>query len=370
MLGRPAVQIELSVEEREALERMSGRRKSAQDMALRARIILAFGDGLNGKQVCARFKVSAKTAGKWRRRFAEARLDGLHDEPRPGGPRKISDAQVEAVVVRTLESAPSNATHWSSRGMAKVSGVSTSSVQRIWRAFGLQPHRTETFKLSKDPLFIDKVRDVVGLYLNPPERALVLCVDEKSQIQALDRSAPIFPLMPGTPERRTHDYKRHGTTSLFAALDTTTGRVIGKCFDQHRAVEFKKFLIEIEANVPDGLDIHIIMDNYATHKTPAIRAWLARRPHWHVHFTPTSASWLNMVERFFAEITDKKIKRGAHRSVWELKAAIMDYIGKRNVDPKPFKWVRTADQILAAVKRYCERIAPKPNSDLIPDSGH
>lgn len=370
MLGRPAVQIELSDDERETLERMSARRKSAQDMALRARIILAFGEGLNGEQVCARLKVCAKTASKWRRRFAEARLDGLHDEPRPGGPRKISDAQVEGVVVRTLESAPANATHWSSRGMAKASGVSTSSVQRIWRAFGLQPHRAETFKLSKDPLFIEKVRDVVGLYLNPPERALALCVDEKSQIQALDRSAPIFPLMPGTPERRSHDYVRYGTTSLFAALDTATGRVIGKCFDQHRALEFKKFLTEIEAGVPDGLDVHIIMDNYATHKTPAIRAWFARRPHWHVHFTPTSASWLNMVERFFAEITDKQIKRGAHRSVHELKGAIMSYIDKRNDDPKPFKWVRTADQILAAVKRYCERIAPTANIDPIPDSGH
>jgi len=370
MLGRPAVQIELSAVERGALERMAARRKSAQDLALRARIILAFGAGLNGKQVCGRLRVSAKTASKWRRRFAEARLDGLHDEPRPGGPRTITDAEVEAVIVRTLESAPANATHWSSRGMAKVSGVSTSSVQRIWRAFGLQPHRAETFKLSKDPLFIDKVRDVVGLYLNPPERALVLCVDEKSQIQALDRSAPIFPLMPGTPERRTHDYVRHGTTSLFAALDAATGRVIGKCFEQHRAVEFKKFLAEIEANVPDGLDVHIVMDNYATHKTPAIRAWLSRRPHWHVHFTPTSASWLNMVERFFAEITDKKIKRGAHRSVRELKSEIMDYIGKRNADPKPFKWVRTADQILASVRRYCERVAPTEHIDRIPDSGH
>jgi transposase len=370
MLGRPVSPIHLSAEERAALEVLTSRRKTAQDLAMRARIILLCAEGGSSKSVARRLGVSQAMVGKWRRRFSEARLDGLHDEPRPGGPRKISDAQVEAVVIRTLEAQPANATHWSSRTMAKASGVSTSSVQRIWRAFGLQPHRVETFKLSKDPLFIDKVRDVVGLYLNPPERALVLCVDEKSQIQALDRSSPILPMMPGTPERRTHDYKRHGTTSLFAAFDAATGRVIGKCFQRHRAQEFKKFLAEIEANVPADMDIHLIMDNYATHKTPAIRAWFARRPRWHVHFTPTSASWLNMVERFFAEITDKKIKRGAHRSVHELKAAIMSYIKQRNRDPKPFKWVRTADQILASVKRYCEKIAPAPIIDAIPDSGH
>lgn len=356
MMGRPSAKIELDVEEEQALRSLLRRRTTGQGIATRARIVLACARGLNNLEVAAETGVSKQTVSKWRRRFAELRLDGLYDEPRPGGPRKISDAQVEDVIVRTLESTPANATHWSSREMSRVSGLSTTSVQRIWRAFGLQPHRTETFKLSKDPLFIEKVRDVVGLYMSPPERAIVLSVDEKSQIQALDRSAPILPLMPGTPERHTHDYKRHGTTSLFAALDTATGEIIGKCYQRHRAKEFKKFLIEIEANVPEGLDVHLIMDNYATHKTPAIRAWLARRPHWHVHFTPTSASWLNMVERFFAEITDKQIKRGTHRSVRALRKAITDYIERRNEHPKPFKWVRTADQILASVKRYCDRL--------------
>jgi transposase len=370
MRGRPVVKIDLTADERKALEALTRRRKTAQSHALRARIVLLCAEGLSNKSTAERLGVDQGTVGKWRRRFAESRLDGLHDEPRPGGPRTIADEDVEAVVVKTLESQPENATHWSSRAMAKVSGISTSSVQRIWRAFGLQPHRVETFKLSKDPLFIDKVRDVVGLYLNPPERALVLCVDEKSQIQALDRSAPILPLRPGVPERRTHDYKRHGTTSLFAALNAVTGEVIGKCYNRHRAREFKKFLAEIEANVPDDMDIHIIIDNYATHKTPAIKNWFACRPRWHVHFTPTSASWLNLVERFFAELTEKQIKRGAHRSVHELKAAIMTYIEKRNAHPKPFRWVRTADQILAAVKRYCQRLAPKAIIAQTPDSGH
>lgn len=355
MRGRPVVAIELSDEEQEALETLGRRRKTAQGLATRARIVLMCADGHPNKAVAEALGVTAQTVGVWRKRFAERRLDGLHDEPRPGGPRTIDDATVEAVVTRTLESKPEGATHWSSREMARVTGLSTSSVQRIWRAFGLQPHRTETFKLSTDPLFIDKVRDVVGLYLSPPERAIVLCVDEKSQIQALDRSQPILPLRPGIPERRTHDYKRHGTTSLFAALDTATGRVIGKCYKRHRATEFKTFLGEIETAVPEGLDVHVVMDNYATHKTPAIRAWFAKRPHWHVHFTPTGASWLNMVERFFAEITDRQIKRGAHRSVRELEDAVMRYIDRRNQDPRPFTWVRTADQILDAVKRFCQR---------------
>ncbi len=277
----------------------------------------------------------------------------------PALKRKITDEQVEAVIVRTLESTPKGATHWSSRLMARQSGISTSSVQRIWRAFGLQSHRTETFKLSTDPLFIDKVRDVVGLYLDPPERAVVLCVDEKSQVQALDRSQPVLPLRPGQVERRTHDYVRHGTTSLFAALNAATGDVIGKCYKRHRAVEFKKFLAEIERRVPADLDIHIVMDNYATHKTPAIRAWFARRPRWHVHFTPTGASWLNMVERFFAEITERQIKRDVHRSERDLEQAIRAYIDARNENPKPFKWVRTADDILKAVNRFCLRTSPE-----------
>lgn len=359
MMGRPVTPIKLTEDERHELSRLTARRKTSQGIALRARIVLLCADGNSNKAVAEALETSTQTVGKWRKRFVDERLAGLHDEPRPGGPRRITDAQVEDIIVRTLETTPENATHWSSREMQRATGISATSVQRIWRAFALQPHRTETFKLSKDPLFVDKVRDVVGLYMDPPERAIVLCVDEKSQIQALDRSAPILPLMPGTPERRTHDYKRHGTTSLFAALDVASGHVISKCYKRHRAKEFKSFLIEIEANVPDGLDVHLIMDNYATHKTQTIRAWLARRPHWHVHFTPTSASWLNLVERVFAELTERQIKRGAHRSVKELEAAITRYIERRNEDPKPFKWSRTADEILASLKRFCERIVPK-----------
>lgn len=359
VMGRPITPIVLSDEERLELERLVRRRNTGQGIALRARIVQLSAQGLSNTAVADALSTSQKTVGKWRQRFLDNRLSGLYDEPRPGGPRTIPDAKIEDIIVRTLETKPENATHWSSREMARASGVSATSVQRIWRAFGLQPHRVETFKLSKDPLFIDKVRDVVGLYMDPPERAIVLCVDEKSQIQALDRTAPILPLMPGTPERRTHDYKRHGTTSLFAALDAASGMVIGKCYKRHRAKEFKKFLIEIEASVPDGLDVHLIMDNYATHKTPAIRNWLQRRPHWHVHFTPTSASWLNLVERFFAEITDRQIRRGTHCSVKELETAIANYIDARNKDPKPFTWTRTANEILTSVKRYCERLTPK-----------
>ncbi len=357
-MPRIADPVTLSSDQMKALQVLVSRRTTAQGLAKRARIVLACAEGIQNKEVASRLGVDKGTVGTWRRRFIEHGIEGLYDEPRPGAPRTITDEHVEAVIVRTLESMPRNATHWSSRMMAGESGVSTSSVQRIWRAFGLQPHRSKTFKLSTDPLFIDKVRDVVGLYLNPPERALVLCVDEKSQIQALDRSQPVLPMRPGQVERRSHDYKRHGTTSLFAALNAATGDVIGKCYKRHRASEFKKFLMEIERQVPDDLDIHLIMDNYATHKTPAIRAWFARRPQWHVHFTPTGSSWLNMVERFFAEITDRQIKRGVHRSERELIKAIIDYIEIRNEDPKPFKWVRTADEILDAVKRFCLKTAP------------
>ena len=352
-MSRPLAELTLSPEQGKVLRSLASRRTTAQGLADRARIVLACAEGVQNQQVAMDLGFNKATVGKWRRRFIESGLDGLYDEPRPGTPRTITDEQVEAVIIRTLESTPRNGTHWSSRMMAKDSGLSISSVQRIWRAFGLQPHRSETFKLSTDPLFIDKVRDVVGLYLDPPARALVLCVDEKSQIQALDRSQPVLPMRPGQVERRTHDYKRHGTTSLFAALNTATGNVIGKCYKRHRAIEFKKFLIEIERRVPDDLDIHLIMDNYATHKTQTIRNWLAKRPHWHVHFTPTGASWLNMVERFFAEITERQIKRGVHRSERQLTQAILSYIEIRNEDPKPFTWVRTADEILDAVKRFC-----------------
>ena len=315
--------------------------------------MLLSAEGLQSKHIAAKLGIDANTVGKWRRRFAAQRLDGLYDEPRSGMPRTIDDMRIEAVVVKTLEGVPANATHWSSRGMAKASGLSVSTVQRIWRAFGLQPHRLGTFKLSTDPDFVAKVRDVVGLYMSPPERAIVLCVDEKSQIQALDRSQPMLPMRPGQPARRSHDYKRHGTTSLFAALDIATGAIIGKCYGRHRAKEFRKFLDEIEANVPDGLDVHLVMDNYATHKTPLIRNWLAKRPRWHVHLTPTSASWLNQVERFFALITERKIRRGIYRSVVALKADITAFIHAHNADPKPFRWTKSADDILASIERFC-----------------
>ena len=355
---RTAPVVALSEVERSELMSLAGRRKTAQAMAMRARIVLACAEGQQSKQVAARLGLDEATVGKWRRRFAEHGLEGLYDEPRSGAPRSVDDARIETVIVRTLESTPGNATHWSSRGMAKASGLSVSTVQRIWRAFGLQPHRIETFKLSTDPDFVAKVRDVVGLYMSPPDRAIVLCVDEKSQIQALDRSQPMFPMRPGQPARMSHDYKRHGTTSLFAALDIATGQVIGKCYGRHRALEFRKFLDEIEAAVPHDLDVHLVMDNYATHKTPLIRNWLAKRPRWHVHLTPTSASWLNQVERFFALITERRIRRGIYRSVIALRADIDAFIDHHNADPKPFRWTKSADHILRSIERFCRYNAP------------
>lgn len=352
---RKAPQIVLSAAERAELEALASRRKTAQALAMRARIVLACATGAQSKDVAADLGVTSGTVGKWRRRFAAFRLEGLHDDPRSGTPRTIDDARIEALIAQTLESQPANATHWSSRGMAKASGLSVSTVQRIWRAFGLQPHRLETFKLSTDPLFVEKVRDVVGLYMSPPAHAVVLCVDEKSQIQALDRSQPMLPMRPGQAARRSHDYKRHGTTSLFAALDIATGAVIGKCYARHRSHEFRAFLDEIEANVPKDLDVHLVMDNYATHKTPLIRNWLAKRPRWHVHLTPTSASWLNQVERFFALITEKKIRRGIYRSVAALKEDIKAFIDQHNNNPKPFRWIKSADKILASIERFCLR---------------
>jgi transposase len=351
--------LELSDAERSELTALAARRTTAQGLALRARIVLACAAGEPNKAVAARLGVDRDTVGKWRRRFVEDRLDGLRDEPRSGAPRTIDDSRIEAVIVRTLESLPANATHWSSREMAKASGLSISTVQRIWRAFGLQPHRLETFKLSTDPDFVAKVRDVVGLYVSPPEHAIVLCVDEKSQIQALDRTQPMLPLRPGQPARRSHDYKRHGVTSLFAALDIATGRVIGKCFPRHRAAEFRRFLDEIEANVPPDLDVHLVMDNYATHKTALIRNWLAKRPRWHVHLTPTSSSWLNQVERFFALLTERQIRRGVHNSVAALQADIQAFIDRHNADPKPFRWTKSADDILASIERFCVHNIPQ-----------
>ena len=355
--GRPKAELQLSTEERLALERLINRRKSAQAIALRARIVLCSAKGLTNAEVATELGVHQATVGKWRRRFIERRLDGLFDEQRPGAPRTITDDQVEAMIVKTLEETPADATHWSTRSMAEEMGMSQTTIRRIWGAFGLQPHRAESFKLSTDPLFIEKVRDVVGLYLDPPERACVLCVDEKSQIQALNRFQPILPMLPGTPERRSHDYVRHGTTSLFAALDMTSGKVIGSLKQRHRAAEFKKFLIQIDTEVPADLDVHLILDNYATHKTPEIKRWLLRHPRFHLHFTPTSGSWLNMVERWFAELTNKKIKRGAHTSVRALEKDIRDWIRNWNEDPRPYVWVKSADEILAALARYCERIS-------------
>jgi transposase len=358
-MGRELALLELSEAERSELRSLANRRNTGQALALRARIVLACAEGGQNKVVAARLGLDRQTVGKWRRRFLEHRLDGLRDEPRSGTPRTIEDARIEAVIVRTLETVPPDATHWSSRSMARASGLSISTVQRIWRAFGLQPHRLETFKLSTDPDFVAKVRDVVGLYVSPPEHALVLCVDEKSQIQALDRSQPVLPMRPGQPERRSHDYKRHGTTSLFAALDVATGKVIGQCFPRHRAAEFRRFLDEIEANVPEDLDVHLVMDNYATHKTPLVRAWFAKRPRWHVHLTPTSSSWLNQVERFFALITEKKIRRGVYRSVADLKADIEAFISQHNAQPKPFRWTKSADDILASIERFCLYNTPR-----------
>jgi transposase len=337
------------------LQRWTRRPTTAQALALRARIVLACAEGHPNTTVAERSGVTPQTVGKWRLRFLTKRLDGLLDEPRPGTPRRLQDEHVERVLALTLESAPKDATHWSTRSMAKACGLSQSSVSRVWRAFALQPHRSETFKLSKDPLFIEKVRDIVGLYLNPPDRALVLCVDEKSQVQALDRTQPLLPMRPGQVERRSHDYVRHGTTSLFAALDVKAGTVIGECHGRHRSREFRKFLDTIDAAVPAELDVHLILDNYGTHKTPLIHRWLVKRPRYHVHFTPTGASWLNLVERWFAALTDKRVRRGSFRSTRQLVAAIKDYIGSNNENPKPFVWTKTADEILATVARFCQR---------------
>src|SRR6204780_2005052 len=347
-MGRRFAALGLDEVERAELTSLASRRSTAQALALRARIVLACADGEQSKVVAARLAIDPDTVGKWRRRFAEHRLEGLWDEPRSGTPRTIDDARIEAVIVRTLESVPADATHWSSRGMARACGLSVSTVQRIWRAFGLQPHRLGSFKLSTDPDFVAKVRDVVGLYVfPPPANAVVLCVDEKSQTRAPARSQPMLPMRPGQPARRSHDYKRHGTTSLFAALDIATGRVIGKCYARHRAVEFRKFLDEIEAAVPADLDVHLVVDNYATHKAPLIRNWFNRRPRWHVHLTPTSSSWVNQVERFFALLTDPQTRRGIHRSVGALKAAIPTFTEQHNANPNPFRWTKSADDILA-----------------------
>jgi len=353
--GRPKQPLILTDEERERLQSLAHRARSQSLLARRARVVLACAEGLDNQAVAKKLRCSKGMVGKWRSRFLQARLEGLYDEPRPGAPRTVSDDQVERVVIQTLESTPRGQTHWSTRELAKATGLSRMTISRIWHAFGLQPHRSESFKLSPDPLLIEKVRDIVGLYMHPPEHAVVFCVDEKSQIQALDRTQPMLPLRPGQLERRTHDYKRHGTTSLFAALDVKTSRVIGQLHHRHRSQEFRRFLDTIEANVPADCDIHIILDNYGTHKTAIIRKWFAKRPRFHLHFTPTYGSWINLVERWFAEITNKRIRRGIFRSVKELEAAIREYIDVHNEDPKPFVWTRTADQILASIARFAQR---------------
>jgi transposase len=353
--GRPLQELTLTSEEQATLTGWTRRPTTAQALAHRARIVLGAAEGRSNKDIAATLRITEPTVGKWRRRFLAERLDGLLDEPRPGAPRTIGDADVERVIALTLESAPRDATHWSTRSMAAASGYSQSSISRIWRAFALAPHRSETFKLSTDPLFIEKVRDIVGLYLAPPERALVLSVDEKTQIQALDRTAPMLPMRPGQVERHTHDYERHGTTSLFAALDVATGQVIGECHRRHRAVEFRAFLDRIEKAVQPDLEVHVILDNVSTHKTPLIRRWLVTHPRYHLHFTPTSASWINLVERFFALLTEKQVRRGAHRSAAELERAILAYLDVHNENPRPFIWTKSADQILAGVARFCRR---------------
>lgn len=355
--GRPKEPFTLTDDERKKLEMLARRPTTAQRMATRAKIVLRSATGCTNQEVAAHLHVTAQTVGRWRERFRLARLDGLFDEPRPGAPRRILDDQIEDLITRTLETKPKDATHWSTRSMEAEAHISKASVSRIWRAFGLKPHREKTFKLSTDPLFIEKVRDIVGLYMDPPQKAVVMCLDEKSQVQALDRSQPLLPMEMDYPEARTADYVRHGTTSLFAALDVATGELIGSCHRRHRQHEFLRFLQRIESTVPEDLEIHGVMDNYATHKTPRIQRWLARHPRWHVHFTPTGASWLNMVERFFSEITTKRIRRGSFLNVTALERAIEEYLEHRNQHPRPFVWTATADDILLSLGRLCKRIS-------------
>jgi transposase len=359
--GPAPVPLELSDDERATLERWAKRPKSEQSLAVRCRIVLACADGLGNTEVAGRLKVHPATVSKWRRRFVESRLEGLHDEPRPGAPRKFGDDDIEALVVKTLTDKPVGATHWSSRDMAKATGMSQPTVARVWRAFGLKPWATDTFKLSEDPLFIEKVRDVVGLYMDPPDHAVVCCVDEKTGIQALDRTQPILPMRPGQVERRTYDYRRNGLTDLFAALNVATGEVIATTRRRHRAAEFIAFLTEIDRDVPAGLDVHVVLDNSRTHKTPAVQRWLLRHPRVHFHFTPTSSSWLNLVERWFAELTRKLLQRSAHRNVRTLEKDLKEWAATWNENPRPFVWRKTADEILESLGRYCQRIS---------DSGH
>jgi transposase len=362
-MARPLAELVLTDDERQTLTTWAGRPKSTRRLAAGARIVLACAEGLENEQVAARLRVCSATVGTWRRRFIGRRLEGLADEPRPGAPRRITDADVERVVTRTPETKPKDAAHWSARGMAEAAGMSQTAVGRIWRPFGLKPHPRETFKLSTDPLFVEEVRDVVGLYMSPPERAIVLCVGEESQVRAPDRTRPLLPMTPGQAERPTHDYVRNGTTSLFAALDVATGEVIGRCHRRHRAREFLRFLDEVHARVPHGagVEVHLVLDDDAAHKTPAVERRFLRHPEYRLRFTPTGGSWLNQVERFFAQITERRIRRGAFRSVAAPEAAIRDYLEHHNASPEPFVWTADADLILNRIKRVCERTS---------DSGH
>jgi transposase len=367
-MGRPAKSVTVTDDERLILDGYARRFTSAQSLAKRARIVLSLADGKPGKVVAREHRTSQATVCFWRQRFLAGRIGGLVDAPKSGRPRSISDARVERVVVTTLEEKPAHATHWSTRDLAKRMGLSHMTVARIWTAFRLQPHRVGTFKLSRDPEFVPKVRDVVGLYLNPPDNALVLCVDEKSQIQALDRTQTVLPMQPGRIERQTHDYVRHGVTSLFAALNVATGEVIGECHQRHRAKEFVSFLKRIDREVPSDLSVHVVLDNYATHKTPAVKRWLAKHPRFSFHFTPTGSSWLNQVERWFALISGRMLRRSVHRSVKELVTAIDCYLKANNARPKPFAWVKSADDILASIERFCLRTLQGHRPGFIEDS--
>jgi transposase len=365
--GRPKQPLTLEPGDKEKLNLLARRPKTAQRAALRAKIVLRAAEGLPNQEIARRLGVTGATVGKWRERFRVRGMEGLTDEPRPGAPRKITDAQVEQAVTQTLQSLPRAATHWSTRSLAAKVGLSQSAVVRIWHSFGLQPHRTETFKLSTDPQLVEKVRDIVGLYLNPPEHAIVLCVDEKSQVQALDRTQPILPLRPGLPEQRTSDYERHGTTSLFAALDIATGKVVGKCQRRHRHQEFLKFMELVDVTLPaDAGEVHLVLDNYGTHKTPKVIRWFARHPRYQLHFTPTSGSWVNQVERWFGEITEKRIRRGSFQSVSSLEKAIQEYLDYNNEKPRPFIWTADADLILGKIQRLCERIYNSPKTPAPP----
>jgi transposase len=355
-VGRRKAQLVLDEAERAQLIRWARRAKTAQYLALRAKIVLRCAEGGTNKEAAADLGVDESTAERWRARFIARRLEGLHDERRPGRPPSILLDQVEDVVMATLESTPGKDTHWSRASMARRTGLSKSTIGRIWKKFDLKPHLQDSFKLSADPFFVEKVVDVVGLYHNPPDKAVVLCVDEKSQIQALDRSQPVLPMMPGMPERRTHDYLRHGITSLFAAFNIADGTVISELHRRHRAIEFRKFLVRIDKAVPADLDVHLVCDNYATHNTPEIRTWLARHPRFHVHFTPTGSSWMNQVERWFGLLTDKLIRRGVHTSVQALENDIREWIATWNDNPRPFTWTKTADEILNSLADYLAKV--------------